>query len=687
MRVLSLALVSVLVSIPPVLEPCVAQAAPDVNASLLRGRLRGQVLDLAGTPWVGAKVIFTTVGIAGFAGFGEADRIVVRSDEKGSFTAKLLHCRTYNVWAMQDVGDGYYRSSQLIDQLSAGQKLLLREEGLLAPVHVQLNGLDPVMGLCELHCDITGNPKLVHVQKLDKDGEYLVPPMPPGAMRYKVSNKIDAYLAYRNVRVVAVPKGKEAAAKESAKSPVVLQLKAGGSQLLLELRSKSDSKPLVGARIFSQRDGKLTALGTTDAQGRVLLPVPKPSRMSSGGSRVNLNFLLMADGHATTIVIRSINLKAAPKSEKGLEKSLEKRPVDLRFSLAAGYSVKGRLYLAEGKPAASMQLALYTVLLRETGRLYHYRWPLLFRTDTEGRFEITGLSRRFVFRLLAVPSAAQRMALPHAKSYPLAPLVWLAGGRHEANGDLDLGELRLDEFVQLDLQIRSFAGAPAQSPHLLIGEATADRSGSRALYYPAPLRADRRGRVRLLVRHGESLALAAAWNGGQVIKTVKAERDAPQDAALAFHVALRMDLGPTVALSGKVVDADGKPVADFTVNVSRRGLPGPRANITDRLPRSWQTLTAEDGTFRITVCAEGQVNVFGRKTISAQSFLHVVSQRFVLDGKDLTGVELHAQEAKTFGGAGQTIIRLGVGGAGFRFQPAAEPAKKKDKAKKAEKKK
>jgi len=95
-----------------------APVATGQQQAVERGRLRGRVLRVDGTPWAGARVILASTLFPNASGPAIQDTVEVRSDTRGYFTADVLEDRSYAAWAAQLFprrSDGLraYRTSQV----------------------------------------------------------------------------------------------------------------------------------------------------------------------------------------------------------------------------------------------------------------------------------------------------------------------------------------------------------------------------------------------------------------------------------------------------------------------------------------------------------------------------------------------------------------------------------------------
>jgi hypothetical protein len=359
---------------------------------------------------------------------------------------------------------------------------------------------------------------------------------------------------------------------------------------------------IAGASIARLAERAVEPLAVTDGDGCFLGDLPLRTSKVRDTVHVYQRLLVQAPGLCALVVP---NFKHPGERDRAtVRREIAKGGADVDLVLAPAPAIRGRLLDAAGKPAAGTKLLLQATLDTSSKQLHHAQYPLVFATDADGRFEITGPVAERAWQLLAVPSTECLARLPRSPRHPLVAFVVLAQGVGEAARDVELGELRLDRLSAVDVEVRGASGEPALGPEVVLGLSGTDRTGRTALRQGLPVPADSRGRLRLLVGPTTRLALAARWQGGMA----QAEADTTKSQGEAMPLAIT--LGATVCVRGRALKPGDEPLAGARIrSMPSASLTPATPALLASLPRSFEVLAGEDGSFEIRVAARGNVRI------------------------------------------------------------------------------
>lgn len=359
---------------------------------------------------------------------------------------------------------------------------------------------------------------------------------PQGGFRLEVPAEMRLGPGGSELAVVACKEGYQIAAATSPtpKSlfvrPQTLRLAAASSGVKLEVVDP-EGRPVAGAHVdarYTRRAGLVPsyrrerAVGTTDAQGCMTLP---------GVAREDLTYLAI-DSPAFGYQQFSARSEAAPLPE--------------RIVLAPVGRVRGRLVADAGVPLAGHRLQVLSSDASAEPTPSTSNQPSVsgfaeVQTDAQGRFEVAALCEGLL-TLTTVTSNEE-----HYVIVPTTDQLVVAGQATDV-------ELRLQKAVRVFGRVfeeNSHAPIPGVGVYL-----TAGRQGVGAV-------TDSQGRFSGWVSPGEKtirvIALPPFLPTGNTLQSFTVPQDKPE------YEYPTVTLVRSVPLSGRTVDAKGKPVADVQV--------------------------------------------------------------------------------------------------------------------------
>jgi RNA polymerase sigma factor (sigma-70 family) len=323
----------------------------------------------------------------------------------------------------------------------------------------------------------------------------------------------------------------------------------------------------------------VVARTNTDAAGRYAVTVPRDFPTLDPERRVTL--LAHAAGHAP--IVGKVSLRSTPAA------------TELR--LPAGTTAHGRLLAPDGRPATGVRLAV--VRLGRTARGSGDGdepppgWPADVTTDAEGRYRLDGLPPGETLWLQVQDDRYARTSFAATAGAAEPPPVALAEPRVLTGRVYD----RSTERPLHGARIAVMAG-DSQKVNDHFGQLAADPSAADApVEFVA--RTDAEGRFRLRLPPDENFQVfayppdgadyAARWG-----KLVWGEGETTRD--------LNLWMLPGVAVEGRVVEEDGRPVAGASAYFLMAGAKGvSRTRAEAMVFRDAGTLTDRDGRFRLVV--------------------------------------------------------------------------------------
>jgi len=516
-----------------------------------RRRAFGIVFDAAGAPWRGANVALEFRVDPRLRAAPYVDRVDAVTDDRGEFHVELLPGSRYAVWARGEVADDEsYRRTEVVLDAVAGTPIVLREQarGFVRSVHYSIGegdsswaGHEPRFTVAErwevaepwLYFDLPRRREL----QCGPDGSVRVPPSP---VEWAILEVWHGGFVVERLQLPLTA----AAQQESLGARPGAALRAPLSRRVSRVLSPVDHRrirvvgadglPVAGARL-TDLDGPpwipaAAATMRTDERGEVEVVLPA----SMPRARLRQEFAIRAEGHAESF-LRPFD-----------EMARAARDVDPR--LRKGHEVLGALYLTEGWPLGATPILVESALTVANHGDEHDAGARVIQAAADGSIVVPGRHRETRYRLTAALAPWIRARLA-GEGFPTAPVALIQG---ECRDPLDaLGTVRLDELPALDIEVRNPDGTPSGSAELLVSQV---RMGSRWPRRPLRISTDHRGRIRLIVRDPENLALFVRTAMGSALRVLEGTER---------RVELELDAGCVVPL--RLRHPDGRPAE---VNVS-----------------------------------------------------------------------------------------------------------------------
>lgn len=577
----------------------------------------GRVLSSGGKPVAGATIHLVSNLVPGLPELGGTDEISLVSDERGRFRARLLPGRGYSAWAWWTGKEGRRWTSRVHEAVRPGPALdlsvtTIQPEARLRPL-VGPGGERFGKGVYTLGGQ---NFVLRRVEGLS-EGEVDLPRLAGATASLRLYDEqgvpIQAYTL------------------QASRSLTTLTPRA---RRKVRIRVVFGSEPIQGARILKNPATRWSEqVATSDEQGEVQLSLQGYINKRTQQFRSSREFLILKPGYAATLA--RVQGKPSAKGELATFDVLLQR----------GRRVRGRWLDAEGRPVSSMPMALFTNVDRwRNGRtsLSSSPHPLVLHTDAKGRFDLAGVSRQSAWRLMAFPPQAGCPVLVASSSQP-------------PGEDLDLGDLRLQDFVRMDLGVTSAEGRPIRRARLALGEAGSSARDRNAIYAPFWLFPDLRGRARILCRKGLRPAFAAAWQAGM------AEQELEHAVGGIRPISLTIRLPRMIHLRGRVRHETLEAFPGAQVRIYLRKAPLGRLKISNLLRTPRPQSLREDGSFDVQVPpgATVMLQVQYREPTARDSRYFYASSPYRTYEEDTGGLLLELKERSNIK-RGAVQIGLGV---------------------------
>ena len=587
-----------------------ATATPLLPAQAdVRIKVEGKVVDAKGKLVAEARVVLHAEPLLPI-GRDEPDRVVVTTNARGQFTAKVLLQLNYRAWAATKTSPTKHSDVVVVVPGKPCDLVCNRDPSMA--VTLNFLGLDlwkPLGGLRLRLFEADGRKRPL---PLTAKGSTRLPPMPGKAVVVELLHR------GRMVHSVLVPLSKRrrerARAWFAAKRASVRHEPAAGLPdpaklpvpaldvtrvivppplvLPLKIIDKASSKPVRDARI-TWEDAPFKLLppeSLSDADGRTQLVIARRIDAWGRAQDVSVNLTVAARNYVLT---RSGWTEEAHVGMKKLDpdKVIGGKAPLLEIALSPGHVMSGEVRNAKRYKASELELlAKVSASQPLTGTSWDVSQASLFAT-TKRRFELVGSSpaTERTRLLLRLPDALCRKQ----KAPCLKWVDWpLPGDPLEQRlirlDRLDLAKLRWRhvQFLLPNKRAAAFAVVETTPKQLALA------AFSEPIYRAARVRTDERGRCALpwalergwLLVHGES-------HGDVFEFTKKPPR--------------RFVLRRLVTVSGRVVDSAGKAVPNARTTVVQFEWPDieseRRSVIMSSNSRFLETRTGPDGSFRIRI--------------------------------------------------------------------------------------
>ena len=570
---------------PAILMPLICLMGPLLGATqqadqpgFLRGPVRIMATRTDGEPWSAATVVLLTRPVANDGELEGEDLVRVRTDARGIARARIWPGRPYSCWAQGVEADGEggvqagvlrkYRCSQILEDVRAGDILRLKAEARLQTRYrIEIRGLDrwKAKAPFTLRVASTGPVRLfLEAVALGDDGTFDMPLM-PGPMTFVQIFGKGMYPIHQEPVPIDPASWKLARAARLAleqdhdlegidPGPLADRYAVRVPPPAMARVEVKDSagKGVAGARLFfdpNQARAPWYPVSTTDAQGHGAFEIPAWRRKDGTAFAEHLDVLVRADEIADSWGTR-----------EGFSFAKDGSTPPMKIDCAVGYTGRGSLHLKEGLALGNQELILFSSVQRGKSGGQVGIGPYRFRTDRKGRFRLPGRARNYRYRLCTLLTPVQIRSLGFDRKYPTASLVVLA---NQQGSDQTPLELRMDEFIALELQLVGRDGSPDGDARLHVEQVD---PGSTGPHYPLAFRPDRRGRLRILCRPGFSYLVYATGTRGARLEQIDVSKQVP---GKVLQKRIAIDRG--IPIRGQVVDARGQPIAKALVTLNSLG--------------------------------------------------------------------------------------------------------------------
>lgn len=543
-----------------------------------RAPIIGRVLQQDGTPIADAEV----TGIwnpAVLRELAQAEQATARTDKRGYFALPVPPATFVYLWALGPKAEGDARLATEVTVAAAGQRPELRTRAALsAQTGAMVSGLEGIAGQGPFTLRFVPTEAVDHAVSapIAADGGFEYPPLPFGIITVELRGANDRLLhVWRSATTVS-----------------------GGLTLpavhKLPMRATTpDGKPAAGVEILQvhSRYGGAAELGTnrnrsatvpvavTDAEGLAVALVPSGNNPFEDGKGRSLTFIARKEGCADT---HSGWLGTRFENGKFVEE--ENPPAELRFTMAPARPLSGKFAGADPAQVPRGIRIDWTSKVARGNGWSHVERNAFVPVAADGTFRIDTMPLDAYALAVRAPMDGRLLLLDSLPEFPAQPLV------------LPMPGARAIEVQVLDRSGGPASGATANLVRM-IGTTGFAQDGATM-----PLALDPNGRARLRL---PAPAADGANPGRWYLAVVDAEstalvevptENAPPEITLAMT--------PMTALRGKVVDAEGNPVAGATLQQTRSQYVGGPRSEEDKLLDILGSLTQQT-VFRVSTGADG----------------------------------------------------------------------------------
>lgn len=511
-----------------------------------RRRVYGRVTDAAGKPWAGVPVHLLARPIGARADTGEPDHVVIQTDERGRFRARIVPGLDYAVWAAEGAwGAKGRRLTAVVEGVRPMSPVRLHEAGPRPAVKVDVQGIDQWSDLGPLEFRLVWPTRSVRLVPLRlEEGVLVVPPQPVSFFALEAVTAEGETFASRILEESDIARGR-----------LRWKLPAAREQTFEVVRSPGGD-PVAGATVWLKlaeygpfRSAWSKATGLDSRWLRIVYGDPRTLWVKLGVTGDDGRARVRVPETGTEVVVTAA----------GSELGWARQSKQTRFEIEDGMTIRGRVTFGD-RPASGLRLLVrhrHQVRYKRGTRTVQFRPPVL-ETAADGSFELSTVRAESAVRLEAVPEPSVVALAGHRDVAParivLANLETGKGSVH------DVGPIDVAKLASVEVEVVDPDGQPSRGPFLVLrydwGRATAPHDVGR----PIALRAGRRGRAVLLLPHGRYHVLAVADPGGHATRSFST-------AELAGRP-LRIALEPYRRVRVRVVDLDGGPVAGARIGTS-----------------------------------------------------------------------------------------------------------------------
>ena len=412
-----------------------------------------------------------------------------------------------------------------------------------APVHGKLTSAPPKVGIGDRR---VGDAHEVFDVELDEEGKGKLPLVPWTECTVEIYDQRGVQLwaagvalepKARKALLDNPPKPTDADMLEEVTGPSSSTLRIPETEPRTLVVLDTGRAPLANVELGQRVRGHFALVGKTDEKGVVKTHLPR--RYADHWDRIfklrgTARLVARKDGHP------EIPAEAAQHTGKRAPNLLGTRTAR-QLVLPPEAATTGRVMVGPETPLANADLILQVRGMGQTP------WPILLRTDENGKFEIRERYKT-AWVLVAVLDDETRRRLTRDKDYPVARLAILSahGGRAPS------GVFDLSKSDRVELEVTRASGGPAKFARI-----DGFKFGGFNLIPPlVQVRTDRRGRLTLLtptcrstvlIAHGESGFASRVWDG--------------------LEGRIELELGGMHEVTGFVKGKDGRPVEAAAVAV------------------------------------------------------------------------------------------------------------------------
>ncbi|GEM_PF-5927145 len=376
-------------------------------------------------------------------------------------------------------------------------------------------------------------------------------------------------------------------------------------------------------------------LTTTDEDGLGLLTLPIPPGKTG---RVSRSWKMVAESEGYCFIFPNIYRSVEYPKEPGVKRAKDLgTPLTLNLFSRKGFSIKGRLLKADGKPLAHHPLLLYTSRPSSANGWSHGRDPLYVgETGEDGSFHLGHLDPRSTQVLAVVLDEEDRAALAEETPWldPRA-VIFFREDSKQKDELVDLKEFRLDRLHRLDLKVLFLDNSPAAFSRVLIAESQMHPNGLIGMYYPIEGFSDRKGRFAILLSDCVATVGVVGPDKRSAVKRVTFKGKPSQRIQETFS------LGPGRLLRGTVSDANGKPFPNATIYLNLYSSGRNRLEWIFSTYRQNNSVKSDaKGRFEVRVPAGGRIYISARFRIGTRWYYSRGLQMQVEDDLDPDPLDL-----------------------------------------------
>lgn len=583
-------------------------------------RVIGKVVDRAGRPVEGARVVLRSHGWVFHPDLGQVHQVEATTRKNGRFRASLFAQRRYSAWAAIPGSAG--RFSKVAEDVLAGRPLTLRaEEFERRSPRVRIEGLGAWKNHAPFRFRCVSDARHFVMQPVSRAEDDLVtlPSWPGSRVSLEILDSEGQPLAQRWFSTDKAGKSDETEVWK-IKEPFIVRMhieafeKAGvaieGARVETVVASTHHDVIPIGSRIHRELS---RVLGVSDAHGKVRIELPT-SRYP-----MSQHFSVEARGR----VLTAVRLRSRGKSFSTVEEAAD-GSFDVAVRLKRGAAVEGRVVDRAGEGIGGLRLTyprLAALWFENQGASWRTLTARLIETDPDGSFRFEPLmpDRRAVITALPSPAQLSRM-VPGVDDEILVPqsvaLFVHVSKNDEATqklGDLRATLRRQEVHVTRD-------GRPVSFARIFV-IAQSRGHGDRV---SKQIDCDRRGQATLYLAPTADDLLVWERESGYVIHDL-AESTSTDSSAEP----LRLELGPFRWISGRVLDKAGDPIEGATLESYGESTRGTTRHVCIQLNHLLRKRrTDAEGRFRIPFVPEPNWSVRLRASVEiAGKRYHSTSQR------------------------------------------------------------